>query len=231
MNTKFLSIAATGVLALGLTGCGGGSGESSDGGSSSTAAQSSNQPKPVAEVADLSGGTTTKVTLDAGFVKALGDLKLTPAPVGDGTISKAGVATFPITGGNVKYFKPDGPVQPFVQGRIDHDGSGLSLTAEGGPKVELEDFKIDPGASVLTGKVIVDGKTAAGSAPLFFLDGSTLKPLRTNDDGSSAVLEGTTVELKQEAADLLNDTFKTDALEGGLKIGVAKITVKTGAGS
>jgi len=39
--------------------------------------------------------------------------------------------------------------------------------------------------------------------------------------------EGTTVELKDEAAKLLNDTFGTDALGGGLVIGVAKITVNT----
>ena len=41
------------------------------------------------------------------------------------------------------------------------------------------------------------------------------------------MLEGTTVKLKDEAATLLNDTFGTDALAGGLVIGVAKITVNT----
>jgi hypothetical protein len=77
---------------------------------------------------------------------------------------------------------------------------------------------------VLTGKVAVDGEVAAESAPLFFLDGRTLQPLQAA--GSTAVLEGTTVK-KDEAATLLNDTFGTDALEGGLVIGVAKITVNT----
>jgi hypothetical protein len=42
-----------------------------------------------------------------------------------------------------------GTVSPFVQGELDHDGGGLSLTA-GGKTVELTDFVIDPGASVLT---------------------------------------------------------------------------------
>jgi hypothetical protein len=37
------------------------------------------------------------------------------------------------------------------------------------------------------------------------------------------------VKLKQEAADLLNQTFGIDALEAGLVIGVAKITVSTAA--
>ena len=67
---------------------------------------------------------------------------------------------------------------------IDHDGSGLSLTG-GGKKVELTDFEVDPGKSVLTGKVTVDGKVAAESAPLFFLDGRTLKPLETGDNGTA----------------------------------------------
>ena len=55
--------------------------------------------------------------------------------------------------------------------------SGLSLTA-GGTVVELTDFVIDPGASVLTGTVSVDGGVAAEAAPLFSLDGRTLNPLQ-----------------------------------------------------
>ena len=117
------------------------------------------------------------------------------------------------------YYEP-GTVSPFVQGELDHDGSGLSLTG-GGKTVELTDFVIDPGKSVLTGTVSVDGKVAAEDAPLFFLDGRTLQPLETT--ASTATLEGTTVKLKDEAATLLNDTFGTDALKGGLVIGVAKI--------
>ena len=41
------------------------------------------------------------------------------------------------------------------------------------------------------------------------------------------MLSGTTVKLKQEAADLLNKTFGVKALKAGLVIGVAKITVNT----
>ena len=111
-------------------------------------------------------------------------------------------------------------MSPFVQGELDHDGSGLSLTG-GGKTVELTDFVIDPGESVLTGTVSVDGEVAAEDAPLFFLDGRTLEPLETTAAPPS--LEGTTVKLKDEAATLLNDTFGTDALKGGLVIGVAKI--------
>ena len=213
-------LAAAAALALGATACG--SDESS---SSSGSASAGGSQKPVAQIDQLTGRSTA-VTLDAGFVDALTQLKLTPSPVGDASISQQGVASFPITGGNVKYFEP-GTVSPFVQGEIDHDGSGLQLEG-GGKTVQLTDFVVDPGASVLTGKVTVDGKEAAASAPLFFLDGRTLDPLKTNSNGT-AVLEGTTVKFKDESAKLLNDTFGVDALEGGLEVGVAKITVNTGS--
>ena len=211
-------LATAAALALGATACG--SDESS---SSSGSSGSSQSTKPVADIPSLTSKSTA-VTLDAGFVDALTQLKLTPSPVGDATISEQGIASFPITGGNVKYFKP-GSVSPYVQGEIDHDGSGLQLKG-GGKTVQLTNFVVDPGASVLTGKVTVDGKEAASSAPLFFLDGRTLKPLEAKDNGT-AVLEGTTVKFKDESAQLLNKTFGVDALKGGLEVGVAKITVNT----
>jgi hypothetical protein len=216
-------IATAAALALGATACGS---DDPTPTSSSSAGSSgrSQQAEPVADVPSLSGRSTA-VALDPGFVKALTQLKLTPSPLGDATISDQGVASFPITGGNVKYFKP-GTVSPYVQGEIDHDGSGLQLKG-GGKTVKLTDFVVDPGASVLTGKVTVDGKEAAASAPLFFLDGRTLKPLEAKPDGT-AVLEGTTVKFKDESARLLNETFGVDALKGGLPVGIAKITVNTG---
>jgi hypothetical protein len=209
-------ILAAAALAFGAAACG-----SDDDSSSSTPTR----PDPVAQVDQLSGRATA-VTLDGGFVEALQSLKLTPGPLGAASISKAGVASFPITGGNVTYYEP-GSVSPYVQGEIDHDGAGLSLEG-GGKRVELTDFVVDPGKSVLTGKVTVDGEVAAESAPLFFLDGRTLNPLEVSDNGT-AVLEGTTVKLKAEAAELLNQTFGVDALEEGLVIGVAKITINTSA--
>ncbi len=225
MQRNLTVLAAVATLALGASACGD---DEESTAASTTEKQAQTQaakPEPVAKIDALSGRSTA-VALDAGFAQALQTLKLTPAPVGDGKISKAGVASFPITGGNVTYYEP-GTVSPFVQGMIDHAGSGLSLTG-GGKKVELTDFKVDPGASVLTGTVSVDGQEAAADAPLFFLDGRTLQPLKTGAN-DTAILEGTTVKLKQEAATLLNETFGTDALQAGLKIGVAKITVNTKA--
>lgn len=218
-----VTLAATAALALGASACGGDEEEStaaSGGGEAIAQTPQQNEPEPVAAIDGLDG-QTTNVELDAGFVDALESLEVTPGVVGEAKLTE-GTLKFPITGGEVKYFEP-GTVSPFVQGEILHEGSGLSLTA-GGKKVELEDFNVDPGASVLTGRVSVDGEVAAEEAPLFFLDGSTLEPLRTTDDGR-AVLEGTTVELKAEAAELLNQTFGIQDLEEGLKIGVAKITL------
>jgi len=211
--TRFgLMIAMVAALAFAVSACG-------DDEESSASAE---ETEPVAELADLSGDVT-EVTLDTGFVQALTDLKVTPGPVGDAEISEEGVASFPITGGNVTYYDPASSVRPYVQGIIDHEGSGLSLEA-GGTTVELTDFVIDPGTSELTGTVTANGKEAATDAPLFDLDGSTLNPLKSNPDGS-ATLEGTTVELNQGAADLLNETFGIDALKGGLVIGISSITV------
>ena len=215
MTLRIPIIVAATALAFGAAACG------SDDDQQATTAQ----PDPVAQVDQLSG-RTTDVTLDSGFVEALTQLELTPGPVGEASISDSGVASFPITGGNVTYYEP-GSVSPFVQGEIDHAGAGLSLEG-GGKRVELTDFVVDPGASVLTGEVAVDGEVAAEDAPLFFLDGRTLDPLEVNDNGT-AVLEGTTVKLKAEAAELLNTTFGVDALEEGLEIGVAKITINTSA--
>jgi len=213
------TIAVTAALALGVAACG------EDGGEERPAAAPQAKPDPVAQIDRLTGRSTA-VKLDAGFVQALEKLEVTPGAVGDARITRGGSAVFPLTGGTVTYYEP-GTVSPYVQGEILHEGSGLSLEA-GGKTVELTDFVIDPGASVLTGTVSVDGKVAAERAPLFFLDGRTLEPLATRENGT-AVLQGTTVKLKAEAAELLNQTFGITALEEGLKIGVATITVNVPA--
>ncbi len=208
------------VAALGLTACG--SSKSSSSGSSSSAADPS---APVAAITDLSKGKMTQVTLDKGFTTALTSLKLTPGVTGTAKLDgKTGVVTFPITGGNVKYFNPTGPVQPFVTGDIKHNGSGLSLTA-GAKKVTLTNFDIDPGASKLYGDVALNGKSVVKHAYLFNLDGTTLKPLAKS--GTDAILEGTTVKVSPAAAALLNSTFATKAVTDKLVVGIAKITVAT----
>jgi hypothetical protein len=225
-TSKKSSVAALGaVLALSLSACGGSDdSDTSSGSASSSSAAPSAEPTPVAEIDSLSGEQTA-VTLDPAFVEGITGLGLTPGVLGGAEFdAAAGRLAFPISGGNVTYFDPNSGVTPYVQGLIEHDGSGLSLTG-GGKTVELTDFVVDPAESVLTGRVVVDGQEFAPSAPLFFLDGSTLNPLEVNDTEGTAVLEGTTVSLTAEAADALNMVFGTDALTEFFPVGVAEITV------
>ena len=126
--TKKTTIAASAVIAaaLALSACSG----------------SNNDKKAVATIPNLSKGVSTSVALDANFLAALKSLKLTPSPFGTATISAAGVASFPITGGNVTVYKK-GKVTPYVQGEIDHAGSGLTLTA-GATAVHPEELQDRP---------------------------------------------------------------------------------------
>lgn len=210
------AFAIAAMVAVPLTACG-----SSDSEGSSDSSASASAPEPVAAIDALSG-TSTAIALDTGFTDALTSLKLTPGVVGDAKL-ESGSLVFPITGGNVTVFKP-GTVSPYVIGQIQHEDSGLSLTA-GDTEVELTNLNVDPGVSRVYGDVTVNGKVAATSAYLFKLDGRTLKPLKA--EGDTAVLTGTKVEVSDVAAPLLNDTFKTDAVEPGLLVGIATITVDT----
>jgi hypothetical protein len=216
MNRKFVAgIALAVAAAFPLAACS--SSDSSGGGSTASAAA----PKPLAHIAALTGESTA-VALDKGFTDALTSLKLTPGVVGTAKLTN-GSLVFPITGGNVTYFKP-GSVSPYVIGQIQHEGSGLSLTA-GKTQVKLTNLNVDPGVSRVYGDVSVNGKVAASSAFLFQLDGRTLKPLKTQ--GSTAILTGTKVEISTVAAPLLDKVFKTDAVKPGLLVGIATITVNT----
>ncbi|MEJ7634890.1 hypothetical protein [Aeromicrobium sp.] len=223
-NRKFLAgIALAAVAAFPLAAC---SSSDSGGSSSSSSSESgsSSAPKPLASI-DALTGKDTAVALDKGFTDALTSLKLTPGVVGGAKLTD-GSLVFPITGGNVTYFKP-GTASPYVIGQIQHEGSGFSLKA-GDTLVEITNLNVDPGESRIYGDVSVNGKVAAPSAYVMTLNGSTLKPLQT--EGDTAILEGTKVFISPVAAGLLNDTFKTDAVTEDLLVGIAKITVNTTSG-
>jgi hypothetical protein len=223
LSAKKLLVATVALsAALGLGAC-----SSTDAGASNSSSSSSTQarPEPIASLPAIPAGGSTAVALDANFVSALGTLGLTPATLGDATLADGSVS-FPITGGTVTVFDKSSGYRPYVQGTLLHQNSGLSLTA-GSTTVELTNFTVDPGTPArLFGDVAVNGQQAAASAPLFDLNGSTLNPISMDANGN-AVLQGTTVQLSPEAAGLLNKTFGTDALAGGLVIGIATITVPT----
>ncbi len=217
---RIAAIAGLALLAVPLAACSS-SDDSASASSSSSSSASTGAPKPVAAIDAVPGGDTA-IKLDTGFTDALTSLKLTPGVVGDAKLTD-GSLIFPITGGNVTVFTP-GQVSPYVIGQLQHVNSGLSLTA-GDTKVELTNLNVDPGVSRVYGDVSVNGKLAVSSAFLFQLDGRTLKDLQVQ--GDTAILEGTKVMISDDAAGLLNDTFKTDAVKGGLLVGIAKITVDT----
>ncbi len=218
LKKKSSLLALTAGLALTLAACG-----SDDAATTASTPTAEASPTPAAAIDTLSGDATA-VTLDPSFLEGLTTLQLTPATVGGATLDGARLE-FPITGGNVTVFDPASGVDPYVQGLINHDGSGLQLTGANGSVVQLTDFVVDPAESVLTGKVTVNDEVFAESAPIFFLDGSTLNPLEVNEADGTAVLEGTTVSLTQTAADALNMVFETDVLTEFFLVGVAEITV------
>ncbi|MFT2691082.1 hypothetical protein [Clavibacter zhangzhiyongii] len=149
LTKSVFGLATAGFLVVGLAACS----TPAETPSSSSAAPSASatteaNPTPLATIPTLTG-VDTKVTLDSGFTGALTTLGLTPGVIGGATLDGAtGTLAFPITGGNVKYFDPEMDYRPYVQGEIDHDGSGISLTA-GDTVVKLTDFVIDPGTSRL----------------------------------------------------------------------------------
>jgi hypothetical protein len=228
-NKSIIGLLGAGMLTLSLAACSTPAADTNTGTtsspSSSSSASSDVTPTPVASISSLTG-VDTKVTVDAGFLDALTSLGVAPGTVGSATLTD-GVLAFPITGGNVDYYDPAEDYRPYVQGSIEHTGSGLSLTA-GDKVVELTDFRIDPGTSQLFGTVTVDGAVAAEDAFLFNLDGTTLQPLQDNGDGT-ATLQGTRVLISEDAAPLLNDTFGITDIQPDMLVGIASITVNTGA--
>ena len=211
-----IGVATAGLLIVGAAGI-----ATSANAAPEASAKSSSIPAPVAAVPALKGGNTA-VLLDSGFTGALTSLGLTPGVIGTATLTDGSVH-FPITGGSVVYWSPKGSYRPYVQGIIEHDGSGLSLTA-GSTVVSLTNFTVNPGNSQLYGDVAVNGTSAAVQAPLFDLHGGTLKPLKLQ--GDDAILTGTTVHVSATAAGLLDKVFKTDAVKGGLLVGIATITAQ-----
>ena len=155
--------------------------------------------------------------MDPGTLAALTSLGVKPAPTGTGSLvmTYGPTLAFPITGGDVKVYDKT-KVSPYVTGAVNHSGSGLSFT-KGATTLAVSDFVVDPGASMLT--ATVGGKAGF---PLFVLDGSELAI--SKDSAGHAKLDGTKVELTEQAATALNETFKVTAFQPRMLIGIAHIT-------
>ena len=153
----------------------------------------------------------TEVQLSNELVGALIFAGVQPGAVGPGTLSKKGLATFPITTGAVEGFK----------GEVDHSG-GLSLTA-GGTRVVLNSFIIDAlnAQPVLTGLVIANGGIF-GRAPLFNVDTSGVQVVTK---GKKVTMSNVKLTLSQTAADALNQLFGVTAFTVNFPIGTATVRI------
>jgi len=211
------SIAAL-VGALALAGAACGSDDPSSANASGAAQGSQASGDKVTAIPSLSG-VGTSVKIDAGTAEALKSLGVALAPIGTATFDAAtSTITFPITSGYAEIHS-DPAVKPgYIQGSIAHEDSGFSLSA-GSTKVELSDFVVDPGNSMLYGTV---GGTP--KVPLLFLDGANVKV--GSDGAGNVVLEGTVAKLTDTAAGALNKAFNVTALKAGIPLGSVRLVAK-----
>lgn len=153
----------------------------------------------------------TEVQLSNELIGALVFVGVKPGAVGPGTLSRKGVASFPITTGAVEGLKAE----------IDHSG-GLSLTA-GGTRVVLGSFIVDTLATqpILTGLIIANGSLVA-RAPLFNVDTSAVQAV---GKGKRLTVSNVKLTLSQAAADALNQLFGVTAFTVNFPIGTATVKI------
>ncbi len=96
------------------------------------------------------GGKQTAVKLDAGTAEALKSLGVAVAPTGTGKFDAGtGTVSFPITGGFAAIHSDKGYKPGYIAGNVIHQGSGLKFS-KGNQSIEVTDFVVDPGTSILT---------------------------------------------------------------------------------
>jgi hypothetical protein len=177
----------------------------------------STTPDTVTAIPALTGVGTT-LTLNAGTAAALTGLGVKVAPEGTATASGSSV-TFPITSGYVEIHSNKHHRPGYIEGSIEHFGSGLTLTA-GTTTVTLSDFVVDPGDSLLYASV----NGVPDKAPLLQLDG---RKVTVSKDGSGdVVLNGTVANLTSSAASALDSAFGTQAIKGGTPLGTVHLVAK-----
>jgi hypothetical protein len=177
----------------------------------------STTPDTVTTIPALTGIGTT-LTLNASTAAALTSLGVKVAPAGSATVSGSAV-NFPITSGYVEIHSDKHHQPGYIEGSIEHYGSGLTLTA-GTTTVTISDFVVDPGNSSLYASV----NGVPDKAPLLQLDG---RKVSVSKDGSGdVVLNGTVANLTTGAATALNSAFGTQAIKGGTPLGTVHLVAK-----
>ena len=215
IKTKASIAALVGALALTGVACG----DSDSAGRNGSGAVEPTEPGDKVTALPSLTGTGTSVKIDAGTVEALKSLGVVLAPVGTATFdAPSSTITFPITSGYVEVHSDRNAKPGYIQGSIAHQNSGFSLSA-GSTKVELTNFVVDPGNSMLYGTV-----GGAPEVPLLFLDGANVQV--GSDGAGNVVLEGTVAKLTDTAASALNEAFGVTALEAGIPLGSVRLVAK-----
>jgi len=215
IKSKASITALVGALALVGVACGSSDSPVSNASGSAQSAQGGDR---VTALPSLSG-VGTSVKIDAGTADALKSLGVALAPIGAATFeASTSTITFPITSGYAEIHSDRAAKPGYIQGSIAHVDSGFSLIA-GATKVELSDFVVDLGNSMLYGTV---GGTP--KVPLLFLDGTAVKV--GSDGAGNVVLEGTVAKLTDTAASALNTAFNVSALKAGIPLGSVRLVAK-----
>jgi len=211
-NPKVLATLALGGALIALSACGNSSF------TDPVAPNSAAATDMVTAIPNLTG-VGTSVRLDAGTAAALKSLGVSVGPSGTATFdASTSTVTFPITSGFVEIHSDTAFKPGYIVGSIEHDGSGLTLSA-GSTSVELDDFVVDPGNSLLYGTV--GGKP---DVPLLSLDGTNVKV--SNDSSGDVVLDGTVAKLTDTAATALDQAFNTTAVKVGLPLGTVHLVAR-----
>ena len=182
----------------------------------------SNSKDTVTAIPALTGVGTT-LALNPSTVQTLTGLGVKLAPFGTATVSGSDI-TFPITSGYVEIHSNHDHKPGYIEGSIEHYGSGVTLSA-GTTTVTLSDFVVDPGNSWLYGTV----NGTPDPSPLLQLDGRKVS-VSTNGSGD-VVLNGTVANLTPAAAAALDSAFGTQAIKGGTSLGTVHLVAKGSANS
>ncbi len=217
LTHRFAAVAVVGAFGLTAAACGSSSSTASK--PSSSTPSSSAAPAGGASTTDMVTaiphltGVGTTVNLDPATLMALTSLGVKPTPYGTAKLSGTAI-TFPITDGYAEIHSNHSHTPGWIEGSIEHGGSGLTLT-KGSTVVTASDFVVEPGNSMLY--ATIGGKP---DVPLLFLDGAAVKVSMANGD---VVLDGTKAELTAAAASALNMAFGTTALKAGIELGTVHL--------